>query len=963
MVRSKRFSRFFVPQLGFLEDRTTPAVFAEPVTLFSTNGVLDVTFTAMQSTINLDTVVGPVDNALTYGFVLNQGNSTGPTQGEGLYPGPTLQVNPGDTLIFRFNNDLKDLTIPDFTDLDGNVLTSAPINNHTHGLHVSPLGNSDNVLLNIDPNLSNTYTYQIPTDQQQGLYWYHNHRHMLTQEQTYRGLSGMLEIGRPDGNIPLVTQNQLPIRNLAIQYNLVFDRKDGLSTLIAANGNQPWNMASSPVGTTFIGDVGTLPNNLMSFTGTLNGSPVNIVADPSLPDSKRDLQYTINGQFQPTLTSARGQTEIWNIANISDYGYARIRLTKTSDGSHPVLLVLGQDGVPYTTVTTGALDGGTTLLMPPGSRYTLAVTIPQTGELVLEVPPDPTAGLVQIPASNAYVNLGGSIGTATGTITIDPSAISYYHGDYFPTQTLMRVTPDAQTGTTVNFVPGQALNAYNDFTNLAAVTPDFYRTAILNEGNLDPANPNEFIFTINGDSFPYPPVFQPTLNSVEEWTYYNETHEDHPIHIHINDLQVMSVTDPNNPAYNLGVQLWGQDVINVPAGKFDAQGHLLEPGKLVMRMKFTEFTGTYVFHCHRLDHEDNGMMQIVTVLPQKATYAVGLAGVNGTSSVAQVRDSADESLLASITPFPGFMGQLSVAMADVNGDTILDLIVAAGQGGGPRVSVYSGADNFQTRLQNFYAFNQGFLGGVSIAAGDINGDGLADIIAGAGPGGGPQVSIFTGMDGMPFASFNAYNPGFRGGVNVAAGLIDESGRTSIVTGPGAGGGPQISTWVFDLYQPVMASAPDMMPIHMPMKTSNFLAFDASYTGGVSVATGWTSGQQGGFQNILVGALKGSSHVVAFSSGSSLQGFPSESMNMSLAFTQATSFYAFAPNAPGGVRLAASSTRVGASVYASSGSPTVAQVAKFQLVRPTPKATYLVADQIDDFSVAQSNGQAPSLGGA
>ena len=57
-----------------------------------------------------------------------------------------------------------------------------------------------------------------------GLYWYHSHRHTMTAQQTYLGLAGMLEIGRPDGNLPLVTKNNIPVRDMAIQYNFVFDR-------------------------------------------------------------------------------------------------------------------------------------------------------------------------------------------------------------------------------------------------------------------------------------------------------------------------------------------------------------------------------------------------------------------------------------------------------------------------------------------------------------------------------------------------------------------------------------------------------------------------------------------------------------------------------------------------------------------------------------------------------------------
>ena len=135
----------------------------------------------------------------------------------------------------HYDNDLQGLTIKDFYDpaftpKGGEVpiypptLTESPLNLHTHGLHVSPSGNADNVMLSIPAGLGNTYTYDVPSTMPNGLYWYHSHRHTMTAQQTYFGLAGLLEIGRPDGNLPLVTQNDIPVRDMAIQYNYVFDR-------------------------------------------------------------------------------------------------------------------------------------------------------------------------------------------------------------------------------------------------------------------------------------------------------------------------------------------------------------------------------------------------------------------------------------------------------------------------------------------------------------------------------------------------------------------------------------------------------------------------------------------------------------------------------------------------------------------------------------------------------------------
>ena len=225
------------------ETRTDPAIrpeFREPVTLASKEGVLEVRLTARQGQATLDTVATPVQNFLLFDYEVIRGTaSNGQMSGGNLYPAPTLQVFPGETLIIHFENGLTGLTIrdyfsPQYTPTGQPVpiypeqMTSSPVNLHTHGAHISPRGNADNVLLHIPPGMSNTYTYDIPRNMPQGMYWYHSHLHGLTSAQVYSGLVGLLAIGRTDGNLPLVTEKSIPIRNMALQYNFVFDRAGGL---------------------------------------------------------------------------------------------------------------------------------------------------------------------------------------------------------------------------------------------------------------------------------------------------------------------------------------------------------------------------------------------------------------------------------------------------------------------------------------------------------------------------------------------------------------------------------------------------------------------------------------------------------------------------------------------------------------------------------------------------------------
>lgn len=104
-------------------------------------------------------------------------------------------------------------------------------------------------------------------------------------------------------------------------------------------------------------------------------------------------------------------------------------------------------------------------------------------------------------------------------------------------------------------------------------------------------------FFINGKQFNHDVVnTEAELGTVEEWTITNTSEEQHPFHLHIDDFQVISINGEPYDANSL------QDTVPLPVG-----------GEVVIRVRFSEFTGRFVYHCHILAHEDAGMMGQIQV--------------------------------------------------------------------------------------------------------------------------------------------------------------------------------------------------------------------------------------------------------------------------------------------------------------------------------------------------------------
>jgi suppressor of ftsI len=262
--------------------------FQPPPELISQNGLLETTFNVQPTTFN---VAGAEVRGYAY---------------QGQFIGPTLRVQPGDTVRVQLRNGLKE-----------------PTNLHSHGMFVSPIGISDNVLRVMKAGSTNEFVLDLPEDVEPGTYWYHAHLHGRVEEQVFAGLSGVFIVDGLQDRLSPELQD-VPERVMAIKDLQV---KDG--AIVRSN-----------------------------------------------IDSNAPTTRTVNGQVNPVLTAQTNQTQLLRLANIGADIWYRLRLNGAQ------FHVIGEDANPVAEVWTAD-----ELVLPPGKRYDVLVRWPTPGSYALETLP------------------------------------------------------------------------------------------------------------------------------------------------------------------------------------------------------------------------------------------------------------------------------------------------------------------------------------------------------------------------------------------------------------------------------------------------------------------------------------------------------------------------------------------------------------------------------------------------
>jgi L-ascorbate oxidase len=594
---------------------------------------------------------------------------------DGCPTGPTIEVDPGQTLKLRLRNNLPpestDTCPPDAAHDSPHCFNT--VNVHLHGMHVSPSGNSDNVFVSVPPGGSADYAYDVPRDHPAGTFWYHAHRHGSTAIDVTSGMEGVLIVrGHRSAARRALNGGMADIDTIlhedragrAFPEHVFMFQQVEYGCFADANASAPLADPATFEWVCPAGSVGEIRN----YTHQLN-----FVSDPR-PDHVGQSNSTwaisgrytqINGVVQPQFPTATsvlpaGQIQRWRLVHGGDRDTINMKVVRAD------LAALGRADSSSLSArdVDAAAHAARVRLAGRHARLGASTTLDQLcgGEVVKQVeiaadgltrdamverdvetlnPGYRRDVLVAFPKPGLYCILDEAA-DASATINFRPGAGNVKDRRLLA---LVRIGP----GTNIpDYAPdGLGHSKYWQYVRnrLVAANGDLPADVLADLRSLDthvfaPEKPLDgpvdhhvsmrfdigfsngaLRFTMNGQSYDPDRIdYTAVLGTTDEWRLTAHA-GGHIFHIHVNPFEVMDILAPNG------------------ASVFDANGHCtaaeLATGDqqycalrhvfldtifvkanytVVMRTHYTDFTGEFVMHCHVLDHEDAGMMQNVEIV-------------------------------------------------------------------------------------------------------------------------------------------------------------------------------------------------------------------------------------------------------------------------------------------------------------------------------------------------------------
>jgi FtsP/CotA-like multicopper oxidase with cupredoxin domain len=547
---------------------------------------------------------------------------------DGKLGGPTLRLKPGDTLYLHLKNELPKESAAEvkrqYEDEAGQAhIVTKPhsfntTNMHYHGLHVSPSGNSDNVLLAIRPGEEEDYVVKIPANHPSGTFWYHPHAHGSTAVQVGSGMAGALIIEDDPAKLPpSLREASSPEHEKILEFQSILYNQQGKVDNIESFFPSP----SIPT-----------EDNCKQFSGPKPHQ----TSEGTWECSHR--MTTVNGQLIPIIKMRPGEVARWRFIDTSFRESIQLQL------DDHVLHEIALDGIYTGTIDDWGPDNPP-LDLEPGYRSDVLVqakpcTAPRgrAQELLL---------LRRIPAlaaaaggGNCRYGLWNRATPPTQSLRADQqreNLLAILEVEGLP----MNMTlPTAQEMQSLAPFPGVDLKkklgqeggpigvqqvAFKLGTDLRNPGPDCDPSGPCSPPDKTCADNKEGCptnyFQVNYASFNPNNVRKLKLGSTEQWTIttvgdprdvpgHGVPPLPHVFHIHVNPFQYTRQDPSGNP------ELVWKDTLLIPAGK-----------TINIFTTYADFTGAFVMHCHILDHEDLGMMEVDEVVDDLATQMpVEMAG-------------------------------------------------------------------------------------------------------------------------------------------------------------------------------------------------------------------------------------------------------------------------------------------------------------------------------------------------
>ncbi|MFZ6770934.1 multicopper oxidase family protein [Undibacterium sp. Di26W] len=604
--------------------------------------------------------------------------------GAARFQAPSVVVVPGQTVRYKLHNQLPEQVekLAEHTDQTEVQCTPTALNApgspgcfnitnlHSHGLWISPSGNSDNVLLSIEPNVSFEYEYNVPVDHPAGTFWYHPHVHGTTAMQVGSGMTGALIVKgdrypSPTGNGDLDTLLKK------------FEPKGGSSAEVMMLQQVPYacfdNTPDKPYSnyhTTYGKDKDGKPKEVGPWTCSENEVGVvesfGQVESPSI--WRTSGRYTmINGQVQPKIVMADNTVYRWRLIDAGFQDTVKLRIKQIDSINDVDALLSGKKSIEE--VCNGsdvwqfevASDGLThakaisknTNYLQPGYRSDILFALPNAGKYCV-YDDKAASSLNNDAAKNARLlavidasKPGQAIGKANHATDQASQA-------KFMTQQLLAAAqtqpPSVREQVKENLRNDLQLNKFvphPSFTpeNLAVLNskPKEYvtfniakvfdiakaedKTRFMVEGQFDPNLQPSLDYTYKPDRVDHTLI----LGTEQIWTLRSKAGS-HPFHIHVNPFQIVGVKwvgkDPEDKStdfyqqYQNLIGTWKDTLLVAPNYEIE------------IATRYQRYIGEYVLHCHILEHEDQGMMQNVkVVVPNgKGGASAGAHGAHGVQS-------------------------------------------------------------------------------------------------------------------------------------------------------------------------------------------------------------------------------------------------------------------------------------------------------------------------------------------